>query len=258
MQEDVLDILKKGENPNLLDGLGSEERNAESQQDGEAPDMPEESGSAEDNAEPQTEQAEPSKAGGLLEATQPEATETEPDASLSPESPEQNEDDIPITDWSKVSLKMPDGFSVDQDVLAQFGKAAVDCGLNKKQAQKLVDWNIEIIKQARIDDEKQGLEQLQKAWGEKTNQNVHKTIEFVNQMDRKMGNFAFSKALSKSGASMDPDMIKVLFQLSQMTSEDSFGSGRAGAPSSNGQITIEQMLRNAAETQRKGDTGWGV
>lgn len=163
------------------------------------------------------------------------------------------EDERPITDWSKVAIKFPKGFEVNEESYSSFGDVAVKAGLTSKQAQSLIDWQINEINAYKQALHEVGTEELQKAWGSKFDANRKAAIGFVQRIDRMMGDNEFSKALNASGAVMHPGIVKALYKMSEVIAEDSMGMN-SGAGADEKETALEGIL-NRLNEQRKGRGG---
>ena len=155
----------------------------------------------------------------------------------------------PIQDWSKTDIVFPKDFKVNQESYASFGKVAVKAGLTQAQAQALVDWQIQEISEAKQALLEAGTEELQKEWGTKYEANQKAALGFVQRIDRLVGNEEFSKALNASGAAMHPGIVKGLYKMSEIISEDSIGAG-AGAGSVQKESAYDGIV-NALNEQRQ-------
>lgn len=162
-----------------------------------------------------------------------------------------DEADQPVTDWSKVDVKFPDGFDVNQESLKSFGDTVVKNGLTAKQAQALIDWQFGEIKAQMQALREIGEEDLQKEWGGKLEENKAATRGLIQRIDRMLGGSGdeFSKALAVSGAANQVGVVKGLYKLSQLIAEDSMGRGTAG--SEDQAEDAYQGLVNALNEQRK-------
>lgn len=138
-------------------------------------------------------------------------------------------DDSPITDWGKVDLGLPEGVSIEPELMESLGKAMIASGISPKQARELARWNLEAIGGIRERQLSRGMEELRKAWGDKAEANRVAALGVVTRIDREMaraglGEGAFSKALADSGAAFSPAIVRALHVVSQWLSEDSAGS----------------------------------
>ncbi len=197
--------------------------------------------------DPEAPKAKGSEEAGAADAAK-EANEAKPDATDT--KPDDAEDNAPITDWNNVSIKFPKDFKVNKESYDSFGEAAVKAGLTQKQAQALVDWQIQEVNAYQKAMQEVGTEELQKAWGAKYEENKKAAVGFVQRIDRLMGDNEFSKALSSSGAAMHPGIVKALYKMSEVISEDSIGmNSGTGADETE---TALQGIMNRLNEQRKG------
>lgn len=139
-----------------------------------------------------------------------------------------SEDDKPVTDWSKVDLKLPKDAPIDEAILAAFGEQAKALGLTPKQARSLAAWQLDLAENARNELMQAGIAELRKDWGKAAEANQTAVMSLISRIDRKLGNDAFSKGLDASGATCNAAVCKGLLAIANMLSEDSFG-GSDGA-----------------------------
>lgn len=169
------------------------------------------------------------------------------DESVADEDP----DNSPISDWESVDLGLSEEDAVDQDVLASFGKAAVDLGLTPKQAKALARWQLDAIAEARTALMETGAEELRKDWGRKSEANQQKVLSLIANIDRKIGNEAFSKALGASGATCHAGVIKGLYAIASMLSEDAMGAGKASAMPDKPETALEGIENAFREMKQR-------
>ena len=160
------------------------------------------------------------------------------------------DDEKPVTDWSKVKINFPKDFDVSEGSLESFGEAVVKNGLSPKQAQALVDWQINEIKVQQQAMLKVGREELQKLWGQKFEANHKATIGVVQRIDRMLGNDEFSKALKMSGAALHLGVVKGLHKISEMISEDSMGQG-SGAGATETEDAYQGIVNSLNEQMKR-------
>ena len=151
------------------------------------------------------------------------------------------ESDDAIKDWSKVKIDLPEGSPVDQTVLGDFGKAAVELGLTEKQAKALVEFQLEAIAKQKDRLMEAGIKELTKEWGSKIQENQKTVLTFIANIDRELGGNAFSKALDACGATCLPAVCKGLLHIAKSVSEDSMGRG-GGAVGADQPESIEDAL----------------
>ena len=160
------------------------------------------------------------------------------------------DDEKPVTDWSKVKINFPKGFDINQGSLESFGEAVVKSGLSPKQAQALVDWQINEIKAQQQAMLEVGTEELQKLWGPKFEANQKATIGVIQRIDRMLGSDEFSKALNMSGAALHPGVVKGLYKISEMISEDSMGQG-SGAGATEKEDAYQGIVNSLNEQMKR-------
>ena len=157
-------------------------------------------------------------------------------------------ENAPIVDWSSVELGLPDGVA-DAEVLADFGKAAVDMGLTPKQARALAHWQTEQIARSREQLLERGSRELAREWGGKMQVNQQAVLSLISRIDRLTGDDIFSRALGESGATCFPGVVRGLLAVSRALSEDSVGAGGGAAQAGQDESTLEG-LQNALRAAR--------
>ena len=180
---------------------------------------------------------------GSENAGQGNQDKVEPEAEKDPELQ-------PITKWEDVDLGLPKDADINQELLAQFGKQAVALGLNPKQARALAQWNYEAglaMRQQLLED---GTAQLKKAWGNNYEARRNAALTLVSQLDRELGDEAFSKALNMSGAACHAPIVMGLAYLAGRLSEDSMGKCQPDA-ASRPETALEGLQNALAEARRK-------
>lgn len=148
----------------------------------------------------------------------------------------------PITDFSKVDLGFGEEDKVDPDVLASFGKCAVEIGLTSGQAAKLARWQLNAVKEARERLVGQQTQILIDEWGKSARANVRQIGDFVGRLDRIQGLEGFSRAFLESGAGDSAVIMKAMLALAKMTGEAGVGRA-AGAPAEKEETSLEFISR---------------
>ncbi|MBO4300837.1 MAG: hypothetical protein J5861_04455 [Desulfovibrio sp.] len=173
----------------------------------------------------------------------PESKEQKGPAEAEPEKADKADPDKPITDWSKVKIDLPEGAPVDNQVLGDFGKKAVELGLTENQAKALVDFQLDAVARQRERLMEVGGRQLAEAWGGRVAENQQAVLTLIANIDRRMGEGnRFSKALNMCGATCLPDVCQGLLYLAQGVSEDSMGRGGAVGPADRKETAEEALM----------------
>lgn len=172
---------------------------------------------AQPNGEPNPPKAaEPAKADGTEEGKDGKANEPKPGA------PEKYED-----------FKLPEGFEVDPKAMEQFTPIAKELNLTQDQAQKLVNLQSELVKEAaqrQVDD----WNKLTETWhttaqddkeygGLKFDENVG----LANAALAKFGTPELIKTLSDFGMANHPEMVRVFYRVGKAMAEDTIKTGAA-------------------------------
>lgn len=166
-----------------------------------------------------------------------------------------NPEDLPISDWSKVDLGLPEDFKPDPSVLESLGRAAIAAKLTPAQVKALAQWNMEAFEAHTEALRQSGMDELRKAWGGNADANQRAALSLVSRVDRALRQAglpesAFSRALSASGADMNVDIVKGLYEISRWLSEDSLGKSDAARPQR--PETAYEGLAQALEQARRG------
>ena len=138
--------------------------------------------------------------------------------------------DEKIADWATFKPQIPEGYNISQEALDSFGEMAVATGLTARQAQAAIDWQLKEIQARQQALYEVGKEELQKEWGPRVTQNVKAVIGIISKVDRLLGDNSFSKGINDSGAGLNPAVIRGLYKLSELISEDSLGKNESAAP----------------------------
>ncbi|MBQ9453445.1 MAG: hypothetical protein IJU65_09170 [Desulfovibrio sp.] len=157
--------------------------------------------------------------------------------------------DKPITDWSKVTIDIPEGAAIDPALMDDFGKAAVAMGLTAKQANALVNFQLEAIARSREGLMNAGARELAREWGSRASANQKAVLTLITNIDRQLGNDSFSKALNDCGATCLPAVVKGLLAVANLVSEESLGRGGAAAQPEHEETALEG-LQNAFKAAR--------
>ncbi|MBQ9536606.1 MAG: hypothetical protein IJU79_02325 [Desulfovibrionaceae bacterium] len=181
--------------------------------------------------------------------------QTPSDSKQKTDSPEPKADQAdkeqPIQDWSKVKIEVPEGTPIDDKTLGDFGKTAVKLGLTQTQAQELVKFQVSAIQRQREAIIDHGVKTLQRDWGAKASEYQQSVMTLIANIDRQMGNNAFSKALNSCGATCFPDVCKGLLLIAQSVSEDTMGKGGAGNASNRPETALDGLEAEWAKNRGK-------
>jgi len=130
-------------------------------------------------------------------------------------------------------IVIPEGMTLDTEVLEQFLPIAKELNLNKEQAQKLVDFQLSTIKNT----EQQGQDNFNKVVKELEQETkdmlgadykkelsyAAKTMNLLNEEDRK----SLKEVLNNSGMGNHPLLIKMFIEAGKSLSEDKLVDGKA-------------------------------
>ncbi len=160
-------------------------------------------------------------------------------------------ENAPISDWSSVDIGLPEG-SFDAEVLSDFGATAVELGLTPKQARELARWQTERIARSREELLQNGVRELTREWGSRTESNRQAVLSLISRIDRLTGDDGFSRALGESGAACFPGVARGLLALSRLLEEDSIGAGGAAAQAVQDESAIDGLKNAFRESRRRG------
>ena len=206
---------------------------------------------AKDAAAPQSARETPQPAGGTRCSASGETNERAVElASPRKDASEERIKDAPITDWSKVKIDVPEGAAIDQALMDDFGKAAVAMGLTAKQANALVNFQLDAIARSREGLMQAGARELARDWGSRAAANQKAVLTLITNIDRQLGNDSFSRALNDCGATCLPAVVKGLLAVANLVSEESLGRGGAAAQPEHEETALEG-LQNAFTAARK-------
>lgn len=144
---------------------------------------------------------------------------------------------------SYVDYTIPEGFSLDKDMLGNFNKVAKELNLSQDKAQKLIDVAVNHTQQIN----KQGHEafhEVRKGWVSELKEDKEfggakydKTIHHAQKVLQKFGSEGLNKFLVSSGAGDNGEVIKLLARIGSKISEDTVVDGApVGAPKSAAEI----------------------
>lgn len=159
-------------------------------------------------------------------------------------------DTQPITKWEDVDLGLPEDAQFSPELLADFGKQAIELGLSPKQARALAQWEYQAGLSMRQQLMESGMEQLKKAWGGRYEANRKAALSLVSQLDRELGDESFSRALNACGAAYQAPIVMALAHLAGRLAEDTMGKSQPDA-ASKPETALEGLENALAEARRK-------
>lgn len=147
------------------------------------------------------------------------------------------------------SVKLPEGLELDPQSLADAKKALHEAGLTPKQAQKALDYHVNLLAREhaaqKVEAEKRTTEAktaLREAWGPETDANLALARAAVLQH----GGQELLKELEANGLGNSVPLIKMLHKVATMTKEDisSGGAGSFLAGKDRARARIEEIKSN--------------
>ena len=153
--------------------------------------------------------------------------------------------------WSKLGVpedpsgydapKVPEGRTLDQDMLQGFQKVAHEAKLTKAGADKLVQWYIErelaletASAQEFAAEKEAGMKALKQEWGAAADTNIGICQRFVAEH----GGADVQAALHETGAGNDPRIVKFLSKVGRMMGEE-------------GLMNMQELTRQPADAQQE-------
>lgn len=149
-------------------------------------------------------------------------------------------------------FELPEGFAADEEITGKFKELAKGLNLTQKQAQELVDLQVESVKRAtspeRISEQVveawEGIIAKQRAdWSKSLRSdkdlggaNLESNLKTANRALAQFGSPELKQALKESGWNSNPELVRLLVSVGKAISEDSLGSaidngGRSGEES---------------------------
>lgn len=159
---------------------------------------------------------------------QPPAPPAEPPKGAPPASPSD-----PTETPADIKLTAPEGISFADGALEKFASTAKDLKLSPDQAQKLVDWQATINKEAQAQEETmraQIIEDLKKETIEHLSAGGKNPDQELSKAAKAMLVFGGQKVvdvLKRAGLDSQVDIVSHFIKLGEKVSEDSFAEGQS-------------------------------
>ena len=180
----------------------------------------------------------------VLGVTEEEQTD-EPKAD---ETKEDKPDEKPGAPEEYTDFALPEGMTVDPDLITEFKAEAKRLNLQQEDAQKLVDMQAKLA-------EKQGkavLEQHQKTvtgWADKVKQDLgadyKQELSYAAKAINKFGTPELREFFNATGVGNHPELVKVFINIGKQISEDAFVEGKDKAtPKSAAEILYGNTQKN--------------
>lgn len=133
--------------------------------------------------------------------------------------------------FDPAKLELPEGWQVNEGLMAEFTPLAAELGLNQETGQKLIEMHTKALQSVHegyakaFGDTVQGWAESAKTdkeiGGDKYNENVVTALKAINRF----GTPELQKALNESGLGNHPELIRFCLRIGKAISEDSFGPG---------------------------------
>lgn len=135
-------------------------------------------------------------------------------------------------EWKNLAGHLPENADIDPAMVEEFAKFASEMKLEPDQAKKLIDWQLNAVKQAQDRVMARSMEELAREWGRDTQNNLAKALGVAAMIDRKLGSEDFSKACGRYGIACDKAFVKGMYEISRLLEEDSLGAkhGQSAPP----------------------------
>lgn len=162
--------------------------------------------------------------------TATDTTATDTTASTNTDAPN-TATETPATDYS---IDYPEGHEVFNDVKTSFEELVKTVGLNKEQAQKLVELGmtqsqqIMAAQEAKKAAEVANWEASTKADKELGGDRLAETLSVAGKALEQFTTPAFKELLNQTGIGNHPEMIRMFYKIGQSISEDNLVNGHNG------------------------------
>ena len=137
-------------------------------------------------------------------------------------------DDKDDTDSEDIEIDIPEGGQVDAENLDKFVALAKDLGLNKKQAQKIFDLNVEFAKAETVRFEADRAEWLKTIKSDEDfgMDNFEKSKELAKRAMKRFANDELKGLLDATGFGDHPDVFKLMVNVGRAMGEAEFFDGK--------------------------------
>ena len=136
---------------------------------------------------------------------------------------------------SYADFTLPEGLTVDEEMLKEAAPIFKEMGLTQEQAQKQVDLYVKGV-QAAAQKQVDAFNQLKESWRESSktdkefgNDKFDENLKVANSALTKFGTPEFSKLLRDYGLGNHPEVIRFAYRVGKLTQEDNPGAGDAGS-----------------------------
>lgn len=179
----------------------------------------------------------PAVVEGDKESDVPEGTEGTPEGGdAAPPGADTDKGDV-IAPESYADFSMPEGIELDAAAIELATPLFKELGLTQEQAQTLVDFQAQQV-QAGAKGQQDSYDQLMEGWktasqndSEFGGDDFEKSIGIARTAIDKFGTPELSKLLHEQGIGNNPEMIRFMWKVGKLTSEDNPGGGSpASAP----------------------------
>lgn len=130
-----------------------------------------------------------------------------------------------------IVLHMPEGTTARPDTGVQdhFRRFCVEQGITPRQAQALLEWQLQTDAACRSRLLEEGTRTLQQRWGSRFEEKRGQALTAFMALDRRMGG-ELSRSPGGQRMASDPVMVQVFQEIGALLSEDSLAGGSGQAP----------------------------
>ena len=153
--------------------------------------------------------------GTILTTDTPVAETTETDTPVA----ETTETDTPV---EYKDFDLPDGVSINDEVMGQAAELFKEANLTKEQAQKFIDMQVSLNSGAEAANEAVRTDWVNKAKSDKEygGDNFDQSVGVAMQAVEKFGTPELKQMLNETGVGNHPEMIRLLKRVGDLTLED--------------------------------------
>ena len=154
----------------------------------------------------------------------------------------------------KYDIKVPDGFELNESLMAKYEPVAKELGLDNAKAQKMADLYAS-IKQDEIASQQAAFDKMQSDYIAQAKQDkefggkdFEANLGLANTAIAKFGGQDFARVLSETGVANHPEFVRFFYRIGKLVSEDTAatGAGSASSPKSAAEVIFNKSLNRGA------------
>jgi hypothetical protein len=154
----------------------------------------------------------------------------------------------------KYEFKLPEGVNLDSKVMTEVEDVFKKAGLSQEQAQKLMDFNLELSKRNQ-DEILVNFEKQKKDWIEETRKELGSEVDKRMSFAAKGRDYAATpelmNILKDSGLEANIHVIKFFEKIGKTISEDSFLEGKASAGIDLSKLSAHEKMEYHIKTEQE-------